>query len=212
MTFSTTNLSSTVVFGKCSLSQIAVDRHLAVNSKVSGIPAVKLGPALARGRPQKASCWALRGVFNASYFGAGGCRAPTRATNLNIFMQARRSLPAKLRLRFSSYSFLIGAKTTTGRPRLDAAKLSIWEHRASEQKVEKGERSTAEHTVAQPCDRPRHHVRSRVVAVRRSVLRSRHLWLKRLAESKRPCSYEMAAGAYDFRQRLFALRLAKHKQ
>lgn len=33
MTFSATSLSSTVVFGKCSLSQIVVDRHLAVNSK-----------------------------------------------------------------------------------------------------------------------------------------------------------------------------------
>lgn len=52
MTLSTTNTSSTVGFGKCSLQKIAVDRHLAVKLKRSGIPAVTLGPALA---PCKAS-------------------------------------------------------------------------------------------------------------------------------------------------------------
>jgi hypothetical protein len=153
MTFSTANASSTVVFGKCSLQQIAVDRHLAVNLQRSGMPAVKLGPGLAPCRHlkrcERACCWAPRGVFSASYFGAGGCRACKRATNLNIVMQTRRSLPAKLRLRFSSYCFLIGDKTTTGRLRhCETIDLGASSLRA---KVEKGDRSTAESSDAQPC-------------------------------------------------------------
>jgi hypothetical protein len=47
VTLSTTNASSTVVFGKSSVSQIAVDLHLAVCSKESGMSAVRLEPALA---------------------------------------------------------------------------------------------------------------------------------------------------------------------
>jgi hypothetical protein len=103
MTFSTMNLSSTVIFGKCQLSQIAVDHHhLVVNSMRSGIPAANDGPRWRVPDAEKhhncAWCWALRGVFSASYFGAGGCQEIKRAPNLNIVMQNRRCLAAKLQL------------------------------------------------------------------------------------------------------------------
>lgn len=51
MMFSTMIPSLTAVYGKCSLAQFAGDRHLAVNSSQSGIPAVKLGPAQAHAWP-----------------------------------------------------------------------------------------------------------------------------------------------------------------
>lgn len=102
-------------------------------------------------------------MFSAPYSGAGGCRACKRATNLNIVMRTRRSLPAKLRLRFSSYCFLIGDKTTTGRlRRCETIDLRASSLRA---KVEKGGTSTADSSDAQPCRRARHHVGSRIVAV-----------------------------------------------
>ncbi len=63
MLFSTTIVSSTGVFGKRSLSQITVDRHLAVNSKKeSGMPAVIDGPRLV---DDGVGLWALCGVLGA---------------------------------------------------------------------------------------------------------------------------------------------------
>ena len=43
-TYSTKNLSSTVVCGKCSLLQIAADRHLVVNPNRSGLCTVNESP------------------------------------------------------------------------------------------------------------------------------------------------------------------------